>query len=118
MAFGRATSTTLSACGKIWTIESSGEISKRKAWSTGKSRRRLRESRNLHQICGRTPDCRAIGVHILRHSAASRMLNSGVPMKQIADILRHRSIDTSMIYAKVDLQRLAAVAMPWPGGAA
>jgi len=58
------------------------------------------------------------GVHILRHSAASRMLNSGVPMKQIADILRHRSIDTSMIYTKVDLQRLAAVAMPWPGGAA
>ena len=54
-------------------------------------------------------------VHILRHSVASRMLNAGVPMKQIADVLRHRSIDTSMIYTKVDLQRLAAVAMPWPG---
>ncbi|RWL87116.1 MAG: hypothetical protein EOR68_33520 [Mesorhizobium sp.] len=35
-------------------------------------------------------------MHILRHSAASRMLNFGVPMKQIADILRHRSIDTSV----------------------
>jgi site-specific recombinase XerD len=57
-------------------------------------------------------------VHILRHSVASRMLNAGVPMKQIADILRHRSLDTSMIYTKVDLQRLAAVAMPWPGSAA
>ncbi|MDW9589648.1 tyrosine-type recombinase/integrase [Sinorhizobium meliloti] len=57
-------------------------------------------------------------VHILRHSVASRMLNAGVPMKQIADILRHRSIDTSMIYTKVDLQRLAAVAMPWPGSVA
>lgn len=53
-------------------------------------------------------------VHILRHSVASRMLNAGVPMKQIADVLRHRSIDTSMIYTKVDLRRLAAVAMPWP----
>jgi integrase/recombinase XerD len=57
-------------------------------------------------------------VHILRHSVASRMLNAGVPMKQIADVLRHRSIDTSMIYTKVDLQRLVAVAMPWPGSVA
>jgi site-specific recombinase XerD len=55
------------------------------------------------------------GVHMLRHSIASRMLGAGVPMKQIADILRHRSLDTSMIYTKVDLQRLAAVAAPWPG---
>ncbi|ASY73936.1 hypothetical protein SF83666_a43480 (plasmid) [Sinorhizobium fredii CCBAU 83666] len=39
-------------------------------------------------------------------------------MKQIADILRHRSIDTSMAYTKVGLQRLAAVAMPWPGSVA
>jgi site-specific recombinase XerD len=46
------------------------------------------------------------------------MLNAGVPMKQIADVLRHRSIDTSMIYTKVDRQRLAAVAMPWPGSVA
>lgn len=57
-------------------------------------------------------------VHMLRHSIASRMLAAGVPMKQIADILRHRSLDTSMIYTKVDLQRLAAVAMPWPGSVA
>lgn len=55
---------------------------------------------------------------MLRHSIASRMLAAGVPMKQIADILRHRSLDTSMIYTKVDLQRLAAVAMPWPGSVA
>lgn len=57
-------------------------------------------------------------VHMLRHSIASRMLAAGVSMKQIADILRHRSLDTSMIYTKVDLQRLAAVAMPWPGSVA
>jgi integrase/recombinase XerD len=55
------------------------------------------------------------GVHILRHSVASRLLRVGAPMKEIADILRHRSLDTSAIYAKVDLTNLAAVALPWPG---
>ncbi len=55
------------------------------------------------------------GVHILRHSMASRLLRTGVPMKDIADVLRHRSLDTSAIYAKVDLTKLSAVALPWPG---
>jgi integrase len=54
-------------------------------------------------------------VHILRHSLASRLLRAGTPLKEIADILRHRSLDTSAIYTKVDTNRLAAVAMPWPG---
>jgi integrase/recombinase XerD len=54
-------------------------------------------------------------IHILRHSVASRLLRGGTPMKDIADILRHRSLDTSAIYAKVDLNRLASVALPWPG---
>ena len=57
------------------------------------------------------------GVHILRHSVASRLLRVGAPMKEIADILRHRSLDTSAIYAKVDLTNLAAVALPWPRSA-
>jgi len=56
-------------------------------------------------------------VHILRHSVASRLLRTGAPMKDIADVLRHRSLDTSAIYAKVDLTKLAAVALPWPGSA-
>ena len=57
-------------------------------------------------------------VHILRHSVASRLLRQGTPLKEIADVLRHRSLDTSAIYAKVDDVRLAAVALPWPGRAA
>lgn len=57
------------------------------------------------------------GVHVLRHSVASRLLRTGAPMKDIADVLRHRSLDTSAIYAKVDLTKLAAVALPWPGSA-
>jgi site-specific recombinase XerD len=63
-----------------------------------------------YQRCGWT----RTGVHILRHSVASRLLCVGAPMKEIADILRHRSLDTSAIYAKVDLANLAAVALPWP----
>jgi integrase len=58
------------------------------------------------------------GVHILRHSAASRLLAAGTPLKEIADILRHRCLDTTAIYTKVDTNRLAAVALPWPGTAA
>ncbi len=54
-------------------------------------------------------------VHILRHTLASRLLETGGTLKEVADVLRHRALDTSMIYAKVDLKRLAAVAMPWPG---
>jgi integrase len=58
------------------------------------------------------------GPHRLRHSAATRMLQGGASLKEIADVLRHRSLDTTAIYAKVDVPRLAAIAQPWPGGAA
>lgn len=54
-------------------------------------------------------------VHILRHTLASRLLNTGGTLKEVADVLRHRELDTSLIYAKVDFNRLRAVAMPWPG---
>jgi site-specific recombinase XerD len=57
------------------------------------------------------------GPHRLRHSAATRMLNGGATLKEIADVLRHRSLDTTAIYAKVDWRRLSAIAQPWPGGA-
>jgi integrase len=57
---------------------------------------------------------RLTGTHVLRHTAASRLLRAGASMKEIADVLRHRSLDTSAIYAKVDLVALAAVALPWP----
>ena len=58
------------------------------------------------------------GPHRLRHSAATHMLQGGATLKEIADVLRHRSLDTTAIYAKVDLPRLSAIAQPWPGGAA
>jgi site-specific recombinase XerD len=74
----------------------------------GVVRRAIREA---YQRCGWTHS----RVHILRHSIASTLLRHGTPLKEIADLLRHRSLDTSMIYTKVDLRRLAAVAMSWPG---
>jgi len=59
---------------------------------------------------------RYTGTHALRHTAAVRMRCGGASLKEIADVLRHRSLDMTMIYSKVDLPRLAAVAAPWPGG--
>lgn len=58
---------------------------------------------------------RQISAHVFRHSVASRMLGAGARLKQIADLLGHQSIDTTTIYAKVDLNALAQVALPWPG---
>lgn len=58
---------------------------------------------------------RRISAHVLRHSVASRMLRSGARLKQIADLLGHQSMDTTTIYAKVDLNALSQVALPWPG---
>jgi site-specific recombinase XerD len=75
---------------------------------TGAVRRAVREA---YHRCGWT----RTRVHILRHSVASRLIRQGRPLKEIADVLRHRSLDTSAIYAKVDDVRLTAVALPWPG---
>ena len=55
------------------------------------------------------------GVHLLRHSLATRMLREGAAMTEIAEILRHHSLDTTRIYAKVDLKSLREIARPWPG---
>ena len=55
------------------------------------------------------------GTHILRHTAAARMVRGGATLKEIADVLRHHCIDTTVIYNKVNLPELKHVAMPWPG---
>jgi integrase/recombinase XerD len=56
------------------------------------------------------------GVHALRHTAATTMVNGGASFKAVADILGHRSLTTTLIYAKLDLESLSQVALPWPGG--
>lgn len=56
------------------------------------------------------------GTHLLRHTAATRMYRRGASLKHVADILGHRSLETTALYAKVNLEQLAAVALPWPKG--
>jgi len=53
--------------------------------------------------------------HLFRHGLASRMIQHGANLSEIAEVLRHRSQGTTEIYAKVDLPSLREVARPWPG---
>lgn len=69
--------------------------------------------RNAAQRCGLSN--RLTGPHALRHTLAIELVRSGASLKEIADLLRHRSLDTTTIYAKVDLEALSTVAAPWPG---
>lgn len=57
----------------------------------------------------------SVSAHRLRHTAATQMLRHGASLTDIAQVLRHRSIDTTAIYAKVDHDRLRLVARAWPG---
>lgn len=57
--------------------------------------------------------CRG-AAHLLRHSLASSMLRQGASLQEISVLLRHRSIETTQIYAKVDVNRLLEIAQPWP----
>jgi len=57
------------------------------------------------------------GAGLLRHSAATTMLRSGATLETVGALLRHRSINTTAHYAKVDVVSLTAIAQPWPGEA-
>ena len=58
-----------------------------------------------------------VGSHRLRHTVACEMVAAGVPLAEIAQVLRHHSLQTTAIYGRVDLDRLRALAAPWPGSA-
>jgi len=55
-----------------------------------------------------------VNAHRLRHTTATELLRSGAPLVEIGQLLRHRSQQTTAIYAKVDRERLRALARPWP----
>lgn len=57
-----------------------------------------------------------VGAHMLRHSAATQMVCQGASFKAVADVLGHRSLQSTGHYAKLDLAALEQVALPWPGG--
>ena len=54
------------------------------------------------------------GAHVFRHGFATRMLEQGHSLKAVADVLGHRHLATTFIYAKVDFPALEAVPLPWP----
>ena len=58
-----------------------------------------------------------VGSHRLRHTAACDMVGANVPLVRIGQVLRHQSLQTTAIYARVDVERLRLLATPWPGGA-
>lgn len=64
--------------------------------------------------------CRRAGIadvaaHRLRHALASDLLRAGASMTDVSQVLRHKSLESAAIYAKVDLERLRLAAAPWPG---
>ncbi len=67
----------------------------------------------VHHACDRA-GVKRIGAHRLRHSLATELLRAGAPLAQIAPILRHASVSTTAIYAKVDWVALRSLARPWP----
>jgi integrase/recombinase XerD len=56
-----------------------------------------------------------IGSHRLRHTTACEMVFAGVPLVEAAQVLRHRSLQTTSLYARADAGRLRELALPWPG---
>ena len=62
--------------------------------------------------------CRRAGVvaaHRLRHALASELLREGASLIDVGQVLRHKHLESTAIYAKVDLERLREAAQPWPG---
>ena len=60
-------------------------------------------------------DVRPQGAYLFRHSAATNMLRSGQSLETISALLRHRSMNTTAIYAKTDTPMLLEIAQPWIG---
>jgi site-specific recombinase XerD len=67
-----------------------------------------------HRACERA-GVRKVGAHRLRHGLATEMLRAGATLTEVSQVLRHRDLATTAIYAKVDLDTLRRVAAPWPG---
>lgn len=67
---------------------------------------------------GQKPVTPYVGSHLLRHSLATQLVNAGASLDEVGDVLRHRSRASTMIYARLDIEGLRSLAMPWPVGGA
>jgi len=56
-----------------------------------------------------------VGAHPLRECLATELLRKGADLVEVSQLLRHQDLSTTMVYAKVDIGSLRAVAQPWPG---
>ncbi|MGH9212864.1 MAG: tyrosine-type recombinase/integrase [Acidimicrobiales bacterium] len=70
----------------------------------------------VRAACGRA-GLPAVNAHRLRHTAATEMLRAGASLPEVGQVLRHASVLTTAIYAKVDHDRLRGLALRWPGTA-
>jgi len=70
----------------------------------------------VRRACVRA-DVTPVGAHRLRHTMACGMVSAGAPLSEIGQVLRHRSLISTAIYARVDLDQLRSLAQPWPAGA-
>ena len=71
----------------------------------------------VHRACVRA-GLPVVHAHRLRHTAATEMLRAGGSLPEVAEVLRHRQLATTNIYAKVDHRSLRPLARPWPEGGA
>lgn len=74
-------------------------------------------SETLRRVCLRT-GVEVIGAHRLRHGLATEMLQRGASLVEVGQVLRHRDLATTAVYAKVDIDNLRRLAQPWPGATA
>jgi integrase len=58
-----------------------------------------------------------LAAHCLRHTVATQMVRGGASFQEVADVLGHKALQSTGVYAKLDDQSLLQVALPWPGGA-
>lgn len=63
---------------------------------------------------GQKPVTPYVGSHLLRHSLAIQLVNTGASLDEVGDMLRHRSRSSTMIYARLDIDGLRSIAQPWP----
>src|SRR5580700_3443750 len=70
-----------------------------------------------HRLQRAGVDAPTYGAHQFRHGLATEMLRQGASLGEIGELLGHHNPQTTKIYAKVDLDALRTLAMPWPGGA-
>jgi site-specific recombinase XerD len=68
------------------------------------------------RACDRA-DVPRVGAHRLRHALATELLRRGATLVEVSQVLRHRDLATTAVYAKVNLAALRSVALPWPGTA-